>query len=199
MDEFHSSLSSAKVSIQTLLKNQQLVCPEHLDKSKIEKLRLNSGRAQRYLNQICQTHVSSSPPSFLSVFSEQVSNPDRINLQWHQFVTQLGGLHSSKTHISSSDILEISQNSSRDVNVSGVSRVKNLTNLCLGDALKHQVLENLQQFKTQFPSRQRDSPIFSLSDFSADPPHVFIRIFIFYLSFIYLFCNRSNVVNPLHT
>ena len=81
MDEFHSSLSSAKVSIQTLLTNQQLVCPEHLDKNKIEKLRLNSGRAQRYLNQICQDHASNSPPSFLSVFSEQVSKSERINLQ----------------------------------------------------------------------------------------------------------------------
>ena len=199
MDEFHSSLSSAKVSIQTLLTNQQLVCPEHLDKSKIEKLRLNSGRAHRYLNQICQNHASNSPPSFFSVFSEQVSNPDRINLQWHKFVTQLDGVHPGDSHMSSSVVSETSHNSCRDVNVSGVSPVKNLTNLCLGDALKHQVLKNLQQFKTQFPSRQRDSPIFSLSDFSADPPHVFIRIFIFYLSFIYLFCNRSNVVNPLHT
>ena len=142
MDEFHSSLSNAKVSIQTLLKNQQLVCPEHLDKNKIEKLRLNSGRAQRYLNQICQNHASNSPPSFLSVFSEQLSKPDLINLQWHQFVTQLGGLHSSKSHLSSSSILETSQNSSRDVNVSGVSPVKNLTRLCLGDALKHQVLKS---------------------------------------------------------
>ena len=117
-----------------------------------------------------------STPSFISVFLEQISNPDRINIQWHKFVSQLGGFHADNSPKASIVVLETSQNLCRDVNISGVSPVKNLTNLCLGDALKFQVLKNLQQFKIQFPSRQRDSPIFSLSDFSAEPSHVYIRV-----------------------
>ena len=81
MDDFPLSLCNAKVNIETLRQNQQLVCPEYFDKDKIEKLRLNSGRVQRYLNQISQDYLSNSASLFLKVFNEQVSKSDRTNLQ----------------------------------------------------------------------------------------------------------------------